>query len=153
MSPKPQTTEGKETQSERIGSISPATQESSGEMKKEQQKLKMQSQSLTRITSNHLGCQKKEFESTEDFLKHAKVKLAQVNHLSDMFPDLKPLQSPIDARSSKSTQERGMMGSTLFAEPGTFCLQERYYSHYSELQTSLKLLRSHASPKIYCDPA
>ena len=40
----------------------------------------------------------------------------------------------------------------MFAEPGTFCLQEKFYSHLSELQTSLKFLRSTAAPEIYCNP-
>lgn len=78
--------------------------------------------------------------------------MAKVSHLSDMFPDLKPLQSPIYERASKS-HGRGSIATTLFAQPGTFCLQEKFYSHLSELQTSLKFLRSTASKEIYCDPS
>ena len=32
-------------------------------------------------------------------------------------------------------------------------MQEKFYSQLSELQTSLKFLRSAASTEIYCDPA
>ena len=86
-------------------------------------------------------------------MDNAKVRLAKVNHLKDLFPGLIPLQSPIYERASRSTREKGSIATTLFAQPGTFCLQEKFYAQMSDLQTSLKFLRSAASTTIYSDPA
>jgi len=56
-----------------------------------------------------------EFSSTNDFLEHAKVRLAKVSHLKDLFPGLQPQQSPIYERASRSTKEKGSIATTLFA--------------------------------------
>ena len=114
---------------------------------------KSHSQNLTEITSKQFDAQQSEYKSTEDFLERAKVRLAKVSHLKEMFPDLKPLQSPIFERASRSVDQKGTIATTLFSQPGTFCLQETFYSQPSELQTSLKFLRSTASTQIYSDPA
>ena len=99
----------------------------------------MQSINLSRIAEQSLQKTQSEYGSTEDFLANAKVRLANVNHLRNFFPDLQPLASPIYERARLSTQEQGRsIATTLFAHPNTFCLQEKFYAHLSELQTSLK---------------
>ena len=111
--------------------------------------LAKKKEDLSSITKNQMTAEKCQFTSTEDYLAKARVRLANVSHLKDMFPNLKPLQSPLYKRE----QEIRNITTTLFAKPGTFCLQEKYYGHMSELQTSLKFLRSTASKEIYCDPS
>ena len=77
----------------------------------------------------------------------------QVDHLKDMFKDLRPHVSPIYAKASANAQEGTTIETTLFSKPGTFCLQEKFYGKLSELQTSLKFLRAAATRDIFCDPA
>ena len=93
----------------------------------------MKTENLTRLTSEHLSLEQSQFSTTQDFLENARVKLAKVAHIKEMFPNLQPLQSPIYERAQISTQDKHTISTTLFAEPGTFCLQEKWYSHLSEL--------------------
>lgn len=76
---------------------------------------KSHSVNLTEITSKQFDAQQSEYNSTEDFLERAKVRLAKVSHLKEMFPDLKPLQSPIFERASRSNNQKGTIATTLFA--------------------------------------
>ena len=94
---------------------------------------RVQSENLTRVTSETLSQEKRQFSNDSDFLENAKVRLAHVPHLKEMFPDLQPLQSPIYESATTCLKNKGTIATTLFAHPGTFCLQEKFYSHLSEL--------------------
>ena len=81
------------------------------------QKLEMtrvESSILEDIASKQFEGEQKGFKSTDDFLESARVRLCKVSHLSQMFPDLKPLQSPIFERASRSSAHQ-TIATTLFA--------------------------------------
>ena len=59
-------------------------------------------ESLVRINAESMTTQQAEFSTTNDFLERARVRVAKVNHLKDIFPDLIPLQSPIAERAERS---------------------------------------------------
>ena len=61
-------------------------------MKLEQKNaVSMEMTSLERISSKALVTRSGQYDNVEDFLNRAKVKVAEVKHLKDMFPDIMPI--------------------------------------------------------------
>ena len=96
-------------------------------------------------------------KSRDAILENAKVKVAKVTHIKDLFPNVKAIQSPIaeKARMQSSTHldRASQYQTTTFNHEDAFVMQEKFYKHLSELQSSLKFLLASARTEIYSDPA
>lgn len=71
--------------------------------------------------------------------------MCKVNFITDFFPNLKPMRSPLSEESMiEQQQDRFYLPEASFVREGTFVLQEKFYTDTLELESSLKFIRAGA---------
>mmetsp|Transcript_45757 Transcript_45757/g.33458 ORF Transcript_45757/g.33458 Transcript_45757/m.33458 type:complete len:86 (+) Transcript_45757:280-537(+) len=81
-------------------------------------------------------------------LIEAKVRVCDVQHLRDLFPNVPSLISPLSEESGDPVTKYHIPESSFIKEE-TFVLQEKFYTDAIEMQNSLKFLRAGAR-KMVC---
>ena len=90
------------------------------------------------------------YRFADEILESSEVKVCQVNHIKDFFPEVQQYKNPMtEGVAREAGSDRLFLPEASFVKEGNFVLQEKFYRDTLELESSLKFLRAGVRNKVY----
>ena len=90
------------------------------------------------------------YRFADEILESSLVKVCQVNHIKNFFPDVQEYRNPMTEEVVREAgSDRLYLPEESFVREGNFVLQEKFYRDTLELESSLKFLRAGVRNKVY----